>query len=258
MSGADRGSVRPSQEEFFTPGNLKRREGKNQLNQTSQISELLGLRRPPVAVKVQPSAPEGIPRIDEPANAGCTYWKLAAEGKTFYTEASDHYGCPIGAHTHGIDLPEETAKELEGLLGTMVELQYIAMKEVAEIPQLEEPPGVVIYAPAAESAFEPDVVLVCGNAKQMMLLAEAAHLAGLSSDTSMVGRPTCAAIPAVMQTGRTATNLGCIGNRVYTELADDELYIVIAGTQLDAVVDKLVTIIDANHELEKFHCGRAS
>jgi uncharacterized protein (DUF169 family) len=228
------------------------------LNQAAQISDLLGLRRPPVAVKVQSSTPEDIPRIDAPATAGCTYWRLAAEGKTFYTEPSDHYGCPIGAHTHGIDLPEETAKELEGLLGTMVELQYIAMEEVAGIPQLEKPPGVVIYAPAAEAAFEPDVVLVCGNAKQMMLLAEAAHLAGLVGEASLVGRPTCAAIPAVMQTGRTATNLGCIGNRVYTELDDDELYFVIAGSQLDTVVEKLITMVKANHELEKFHCGRAS
>ena len=37
------------------------------------------------------------------------------------------------------------------------------------------------------------IVLVSGNAKQMMLLAEAAHAAGLDCDSSMVGRPTCAA-----------------------------------------------------------------
>ncbi len=228
------------------------------MNQAAQITELLGLRRPPVAVKVQPSAPEGIPRVDEAATSGCTYWKLAAEGKTFYTETSDHYGCPIGAHTLGINLPEETAKELEGLLGTMVELQYIAMEEVAGIPQLEKPPGVVIYAPAAEAAFEPDVVLVCGNAKQMMMLAEAAHLAGLAGDASLVGRPTCAAIPAVMQSGRTATNLGCIGNRVYTELGDDELYFVVAGSQLDTVVEKLSTIVHANKELETVHRERVA
>ena len=147
----------------------------------TQLAELLGLERQPVAIAFRESAPEGIAKIDTAAPSGCTYWKYASEGRTFYTEASDHYGCPIGAHTHGIDLPEETAKELEGLLSTMVQLQYIAMEEVAAISQLEKPPGVVIYAPAAEAAFEPDVVLVCGNAKQMMLLAEAAHLAGLTA-----------------------------------------------------------------------------
>ena len=132
------------------------------------------------------------------------------------------------------------------------------MEEVAEIPTLKGPFGVAIYAPLADADFEPDAILVSGNAKQMMLLAEAAHAAGISNDTSMVGRPTCAAIPAVMQSGRTAANLGCIGNRVYTDLADDELYFVIAGSQLASIVEKLKTIVHANHQLESFHRERAS
>jgi len=226
------------------------------MSQSNEINELLGLRRQPVAVKFQQSAPAGIPHIDDAAVSGCTYWKLAAEGRTFYTDASDHFGCPIGSYTHGIDLPDEQAKELEGLVGTMVQLQYIAMEEVPEIPQLAGEFGVAIYAPLAEAEFEPDAVLISGTAKQMMLLAEAAHAAGIASDSSMVERPTCAALSAVMQSGRTATNLGCIGNRVYTELEDNELYFVIAGSQLASVVDKLHTIVDANNELESFHRNR--
>ena len=226
------------------------------MTQATQISELLRLVRPPVAVKFQKSAPANIPSIDKAAVSGCTYWKLAAQGQTFYTEASDHYGCPIGAYTHGIELPDDEAKELEGLVGTMVELQYISMDEVPEIPQLSGQFGVAVYSPLEAAPFEPDVVLICGDAKQMMLLAEAAHAAGLASDTSMVGRPTCAAIPAVMQSHSAAANLGCIGNRVYTGLADDELYFVVPGPQLGAVVEKLATIVKANHELEKFHQAR--
>ncbi len=226
------------------------------MSEATQISELLGLERQPVAVRFQAAAPGNLPRIDSPAAAGCAYWKLAAEGQSFYTEAADHYGCPIGAHTHGVDLPEETAQELEGVVGTMVGLQYLALEEVPAIPQVKGPFGVALYAPLADAAFEPDVVLVCGNARQMMLLAEAAHAAGISSDTSMVGRPTCAAIPAVMQSGRTATNLGCIGNRVYTGLADDELYFVVAGPRLDTVVEKLNTIVNANDQLKAYHQAR--
>ena len=222
------------------------------------LQSLPALLRPPVAVRFQPSPPKGIPRIDDSAASGCTYWKLAAGGRTFYTEADDHFGCPIGSHTHGIDLPEQVAGELQGLVGTMVKLEYIRMEEVPGIPQVEGPFGVAVYAPLSDAAFEPHAVLVCGNARQIMLLSEAAHAAGVATDTSMVGRPTCAAIPAVMQSGRTATNLGCIGNRVYTEIEDDELYFVIAGSQLDAVVDKLATIVNANRELEVFHRERAA
>ena len=228
------------------------------MNAATRLIEFLSLRAQPVAIMFQDSEPAGIPRIESAALAGCSYWKLAADGRTFFTLASDHYGCPIGSHTHGIDLPEETAKQLEGLVGTMVQLEYINMAEVPGIPRRGEPFGVAIYTPLTSATFQPDVVLVSGTAKQMMLLAEAAQLAGLASDSSMVGRPTCAAIPAVMQSGRTATNLGCIGNRVYTELPDDELYFAIAGPQLETIVDKLGTIVIANRELENFHRSRVA
>ena len=55
---------------------------------------------------------------------------------------------------------------------------------------------------------------------------------------------------------RGVTNLGCIGNRVYTELPDDELYFVLPAIHVDAVLNKLETIVTANIELEKFHRNR--
>jgi uncharacterized protein (DUF169 family) len=222
-----------------------------------QLTQLLGLRARPVAVKFLDSPPHGVPRIEEPAPAGCTYWKYASLGRTFYTEAPDHYNCPIGAYTHGVELSEDQAQELKGLIGTMVGLSYIDPSEVPKIPHRQQQLRVVLYAPLANANFEPDAVLVSGSPKQLMLLAEAARAAGVDSETSMVGRPTCAAIPEVMQSGKTATNLGCIGNRVYTELPDDELYFVISGSQINRVVEKLETIVHANRELEQFHLARA-
>ena len=228
------------------------------MDATRQIHELLGLRQRAVAIRFQETPPEGMPRISETEVAGCRYWKLAAEGESFYTEAADHYGCPVGSHTHGIDLPEQVAEQLEGVIGTMVKLEYVAIEEIPQIPQLAGTFGVALYAPLAEAEFEPDVVLVTGTARQIMLLAEAATAAGVASDGSMVGRPTCAAIPAVIESQSTATNLGCIGNRVYTELEDDEFYFVIAGSKLHQVREKLVTMLEANRALEEYHQARLS
>ena len=50
----------------------------------------------------------------------------------------------------------------------------------------------------------------------------------------------------------------CIGNRVYTGLADHELYFTIAGSKIDEVVDQLETISNANRELERFHRARCN
>ena len=104
----------------------------------------------------------------------------------------------------------------------------------------------------------PDVVLVRGNARQLMLLAEAAQAAGVAGTGATMGRPTCAVLPEAINTARTAASFGCIGNRVYTGADDTEAYFAIPGLQLGAVEEKLAVIVRANQELEKFHRGRAA
>ena len=59
-----------------------------------------------------------------------------------------------------------------------------------------------------------------------------------------------------MQTQRGVASLGCIGNRVYTEMDDDELYYALPGKHVAAVVQKLAEIVNANRELEKYHRAR--
>jgi uncharacterized protein (DUF169 family) len=226
------------------------------MNPAVNFTELLTLRRPPVAMQFKDAAPDGIERIEKAAVSGCTYWHIAAQGRKFYTEAADHFGCAIGAHTHGVEMPASVAAELQGMIGTMVELQYIENAEVPSIPTRNGNFGVAIYGPLETFEESPDAVLFSGSARQMMLLAEAAHASGIACDSSMVGRPTCSAIPAVMRTGLSATNLGCIGNRVYTGLGDEELYFVVAGSQLGALGEKLAVIVNANVQLEQFHQNR--
>lgn len=221
-----------------------------------RLTELLGLQTPPVAVTFAAAAPAGIARVSRPGPAGCAYWKQAAEGAVFYTEAADHFNCPVGAYTHGVGLPPERAKELEGVVGTMVGLQYIRMEEVGALPRRKEPFRVAIYAPLAEAPAPPDVVLVRGRARQIMLVAEAARAAGLEGDRAAMGRPACAMIPAVLDGPGGLTSLGCIGNRVYTGMGDDELYFTIPGGKVGLVVERLEAVLHANRELEKYHEAR--
>jgi len=220
------------------------------------IEQLLQLRSPPVALTFRATPPANVPRVDQAAPSGCTFWKRAAEGQTFYTEASDHYNCPIGSYTHGINLPPKQMNELQNVIGTMVSLGYLRMEEVPGIPKRESSFGVAIYAPLSETPCEPDVVLIRGNAKQVMLLAEAAQAAGVGVEGGLMGRPTCASVPAVLKSGYSSTNLACIGNRVYTDLADDELYFALPGKALATVAEKLTTILKANDELKKYHQQR--
>ncbi len=223
----------------------------------SQLQELLQLRAAPVAITFRAAAPAGVAHVSSKEPAGCGYWRRAAAGEIFYTDADDHKKCPVGAHTHGVKLNAAESKELEGLVKTMVDLEYLSMGEVPSIPTRAEPFGVAVYAPIDRAPLPADVVLVRGNARQLMLLAEASQAAGVAGATPTMGRPTCAVLPEALESKRTSASFGCIGNRVYTALADSEAYFAIPGAALSAVEAKLRTIVHANQELEKFHRARA-
>jgi uncharacterized protein (DUF169 family) len=218
----------------------------------------LKLTRPPVAIAFLSSPPEGLSRIDRAAAAGCGYWKHASDGHAFYTTADDHLNCPVGAYTHGVDMPPATASELQGLVGTMIQLQYLSADEVPQIPRRTEALQIAAYAPLPEASFTPDVVVFRGNAKQIMLLTEAARAAGAFAEGTAMGRPACSAVPQALAAGSSVASVGCIGNRVYTQLADDELYLMVPGAVVEQTLAQLGPINTANVELERFHQARAA
>ena len=220
-----------------------------------QLSEALGLQRRPVAVAFRPAPPPGVPRFSGVEPSGCSFWRLAMSDQTFYTVPADHHNCPIGSYTHNITLPAERAKEFEQTLGLMVDVGYLRMEEVPGIPRLPTAPGAVVYAPLGDIPVDPDVVLVAGRPGRVMLLQEAALRAGIASPAPLLGRPTCMALPASLAQGVIATT-GCVGNRVYTDLGEDELYVVIPGKDVARVAAEAQTIANANLKLTEYHQGR--
>jgi uncharacterized protein (DUF169 family) len=113
----------------------------------------------------------------------------------------------------------------------------------------------VIYAPLADSPVDPDVVLVAGRPGRVMLLQEAALRAGVAATAPLLGRPTCMALPASLAQGVIAS-MGCVGNRVYTDLGEDELYVMIPGKDVTRVAAEAQTIAAANLKLSEYHRGR--
>ncbi len=73
-----------------------------------------------------------------------------------------------------------------------------------------------------------------------------------------MGRPTCAVLPAAINSQAVSASFGCVGNRVYTGATENEAYVAIPGACIDALVESLRTILAANAALEQFHRERAS
>jgi uncharacterized protein (DUF169 family) len=220
-----------------------------------RVTDTLRLERRPVAVAFREAAPSGVARFSGSMPSGCSFWPLAMRGRVFYTVPSDHYNCAVGSHTHNIPLPAERAQELPQTLTFMTGLGYLKMDEVPGIPQLPRTPAAVVYAPLGATPVDPDVVVFVGRPGRLMLLQEAALRAGAGARVPFLARPTCAALPAALGGGAVAST-GCIGNRVYTDVADDELYVAIAGRDLGRVVDELATIVHANTTLADYHRER--
>ena len=219
-----------------------------------QLTDSLGLRRRPVAVAFRQIPPAGVAKFAGTEPSGCSFWRLAMDGRTFYTVLGDHHNCAIGSYTHNIALPPE-ARELEQTLGLMTDLGYLRMEEVPGIPRLASTPRVVIYGPLDEVSVDPDVVIVAGQPGRVMLLPEAALRAGVGTQAPLLGRPTCMALPASLTHGVVAST-GCIGNRVYTDLGEDELYVVVPGKDVAKVAAEALTIAAANLKLSEYHRGR--
>jgi uncharacterized protein (DUF169 family) len=221
-----------------------------------RLEALLGLEKHAVAISFADEAPAGIPRVPAAAPAGCAYWNLAGAGQSFYTTPEDHLNCTIGAYTHGVTMPAEKMAELQQTIGQMIGLSYLNEAEIPKIPHRTAPFRVAVYAPLAQASLAPDVVVVRGNARNFMLLTEAAMAAGIGTDGGIMARPTCAFIPETLASGRATPSFACIGNRVYTGLGDGELYFAIPGAEIAEVVSKLEKIVAANRALEGYHQAR--
>ena len=222
-----------------------------------KFANVIAAGKRPVAVTFLDAPPSYFPKFDGSQPSGCSFWRLAAAGRTFYTLPENHFNCAVGAYTHNISLSPDREKETEQTLKMMFDLGYVKPEEVPQIPRLPKAPKAILYSPLGEAASVPDVVLFAAKPSGAMLLNEAAHRAGVGVGMPALGRPTCMALPATLQHGA-ITSFGCIGNRVYTGLGEDELYVVVRGSDLARVADALATITSANAALRDYATGRRS
>jgi uncharacterized protein (DUF169 family) len=220
-----------------------------------RISSTVKLSRRAVAVAFLDAVPSGMEQFKGTQPSSCSFWRLAAAGKSFFTVPENHFNCAVGAYTQNIPLSPAREKETEQTLKMMFDLGYVKPEEVPQIPRLHKTAAAIAYAPLGETSLTPDAVLFACKPAAAMLLHEGAVRAGIAGGSPVLGRPTCMALPASQQAG-SILSLGCIGNRVYTGLGEDELYFVVRGQDLSALADALEVIADANRALQQYAQGR--
>jgi len=215
----------------------------------------LDLQQVPIAIAFVEDIPEGIGTPGAPVPAGCQFWEQARSG-VFVTSAADHYRCAVGTYTHHLEPSQAEQVDLQDALAVFADLSYVRTEDVPLIPVLDFQPKHILYGPLARLPVPPDVVLLFVNASQALLLSEAAHQVDKQSPIAM-GRPGCAVIPQVKNTGCAALSLGCCGARAYLDMLTETMGIfALPGHKLANYTERIKALAQANATLTKFHLIR--
>jgi len=212
----------------------------------------LNLRQPPIAISFVDALPSGLSAPPTRVAAGCRFWQEASTA-TFATVAEDHSNCAIGVHTHNLQPSPAQQTDLMDALKVFGDLGYVRPEDLPLIPVLASRSKYVVYGPLDQTLLLPDVVLLFVNSNQTLVLSEAVQQIEHGNPPAM-GRPACAVIPQVINTGRAALSLGCCGARAYLDtLTDDVALFAIPGARIEVYAERIAALSKANRVLSGFH-----
>ena len=98
----------------------------------------------------------------------------------------------------------------------------------------------ILMAPVRYNAFEPDVLLIYGNAAQIMRLIQGALFEdGTSIQSSAMGRLGCAAMITAMKEDECRYLIPGNGDRIFGMTQDDEVSFLIPSSKIDTVMKGL-------------------
>lgn len=220
-----------------------------------ELSDVLALEAPPVAITFSEAPPAGVEAFDAPmpeplpdgrtgrVPAGCAFWIKSAD-KTFSTVAEDHGNCSVGSVVLGFKTFDEVAGNSD--VAAMLETGWVTTDVVPQIPVITEKPGAVTYGPLTETPFDPDVILIRVNGEQLMLLHDALP------DMHLAGKPQCHIVALAKDQGIVAASVGCALSRVRSGMSVNEMTCAIPAARLGEVLSALITTAGADGQVASY------
>lgn len=207
-----------------------------------ELTELLSLSHPPLAIAFRDEVPDDIPAYQSdyppPAEdgrtgavpAGCVFW-VKGEHATFSTVPQDHGNCSVGSLTHGLISLEEAATR--GDVQAVCEAKWVSPEVFPHIPVVRSAPEAIVYGPLAQCRQMPDVVLLRLNAKQAMQIHSA------TPEMKFEGKPQCHIVAIAKEQGQIAASVGCMLSRVRTGMSNSEMTCAIPSGKLPEIIAAL-------------------
>lgn len=208
------------------------------------LKDILGLDFEPVAVTLV-AADAPLPNVPIPTERMryCQQVVRAAQGESIMLPPNRH-ACPDGTSILGMtDVPPKLASgELYVLFQKLASMEAAAQM-VAERPRLpQRSVDATVVMPLAQAAATPDVVIVTGNAEQLMWVTMAAtYYTGQRLNYQVSGfNSLCAEATLLPYTDGTMNiSLGCYGCRAASPLTDDMMFMGIPRAVMPTVIEGL-------------------
>ena len=207
-----------------------------------ELSDLLGLSVPPVAITFWQEDTNPVPRYVSKmpvqsedgrtgaVPAGCVFWIKATDG-AFSTEQADHANCSVGSFTHGFKTRDEIGGNSD--VKALLEAGWVSGEAVGGITTVRNKPSRIIYGPLHQTIVEPDVVLLRLNAKQAMIVHDSVN------NLQIEGKPQCHIIAIAKESGQTALSVGCMLSRVRTGMSNNEMTCAIPSQKLSSIIEQI-------------------
>ncbi len=223
----------------------------------ADLTSVLHLAAPPIALSFSNEAPAGVAAFDAPMSepaadgrsgrvaAGCVFWMRAATA-TFTTAPEDHGNCSVGRFTHGFASLEEVAGNDD--VATLLASGWVTPEAVATIPSVASRPGAITYGPldATPDGVVPDVVLLRVNGRQMMVLSDALPTLRIE------GKPQCHIVAIAKEQQLPAASVGCALSRARTGMTPDEMTCALPAASLGEIVDALAATAAIDSSVAKY------
>lgn len=225
----------------------------------ARLTELLGLRHPPIAVNFHQRVPQSPPRFAAPLSeptadgrtgrvpASCVFW-IEAEMAGFLTVPEDHGNCSVGKYVHGLAEAEEIIDKAD--LATLLDTGWVTMDAFAGVARREGRAAAIEYSPLDQAAGEPEVVLMRLQPRQMMQVVDA--LPGISHS----GKPQCQ-IVALAAAGKAVMSMGCALSRARTGMGEEEMTFALPGNALAELVAGLEKVCAADSAVSEYGASNA-
>jgi len=222
---------------------------------SDDLSYLVGLSSPPIAVSFAETCPKGAVRPEKPIEA-CALWGKARDHIVCATP-SDHSLCWLGIYAMGCELSPELRvqkeREITGFAKFRIMSRTAFASFLSRVPVLEGKKWKFVIYQSLESVKKlPDLVLLSCKPEQALTLTESMAYENGEASPVQTNLPGCAIIPAVANQEKIILSLGCGGSRKLFPIRPDEILVGVPGKMLTAAIKNMRANIDGNKKLIKY------